>query len=787
MKNIKQFIFIISISISIVNFIIFSHNAKAFVQSNETMPWISLLLSIDTTTVTISGKATIPNYTPAGSLMLLVDCYEDKRICGGGISDTNGNYTINASVPKDTKYVLVYAVDPNNPEYYVKAYININDINVSKGSFNTFDSEINSKKQEPISNGDILRDLNARSLAESLVREYSYRQPGDFSQKEWDAVATIESAIREGTYKCKLCSTEQNEQIDTLLVSLSESQDIPEIEQKIDSFVRQPGELINRVRNAQAFFTNSITSSNYKQERGVPAATGLAALAAYAAGIIPGPVGWGFAGVSAVQIAYNEFRVTITRNMLDSLYLPSLVGQPSGQVLRRDLEEAAIIIYYLGYGNCLEKGIAGAYIASRFNEFKQVAHVVIETDNYSLGNSFADHSFAIACTEDESVYNISDLINAEKWVNWITPPQEFYSAGCYLIDPWAGKTELLTPSIVANERWHKVSHVMKLYMRSMKRNDTIKLYQEGSVIDKILVPKISKSCSINSSCNTCPTKEELTSRVCTPFTLPVSGNEKKYYLFKRSGSGYRGMWGGWSDRLTGYDYFYQYILPSEAETVKENFSKFSESRDGACQNTPSVCPCPPYPAIWASGKIEIVGIFDTLEELDPYRCNNHHRGPSYLICNMWNEESAPHPGFWPAIQDLCSDTAPGNSSGEGQVYDCAATSVSESTASSRIGNGICDDGTYGYDLRCETFYNDEGDCDRGGSPTNPTDPGQPCGDGMIYDCVETCINEATALNWIGDGSCDDGTYGMDLRCEIFDNDAGDCDTPITFTSVQIAQ
>ena len=54
------------------------------------------------------------------------------------------------------------------------------------------------------------------------------------------------------------------------------------------------------------------------------------------------------------------------------------------------------------------------------------------------------------------------------------------------------------------------------------------------------------------------------------------------------------------------------------------------------------------------------------------------------------------------------------------------------------------------------------------------EPGDSCGSGMVMDCVLTCVDEAIALSWIGDGYCDDGTYGMVLTCPAFNNDGGDC-------------
>jgi len=73
--------------------------------------------------------------------------------------------------------------------------------------------------------------------------------------------------------------------------------------------------------------------------------------------------------------------------------------------------------------------------------------------------------------------------------------------------------------------------------------------------------------------------------------------------------------------------------------------------------------------------------------------------------------------------------------------------------------------TYSYAIRSVKIdYGDDGG----------TSPGSSCGQGMVYDCVGNCVNQSLAESWIGDGYCDDGAYGMDLRCSAFNYDAGDC-------------
>ncbi len=59
------------------------------------------------------------------------------------------------------------------------------------------------------------------------------------------------------------------------------------------------------------------------------------------------------------------------------------------------------------------------------------------------------------------------------------------------------------------------------------------------------------------------------------------------------------------------------------------------------------------------------------------------------------------------------------------------------------------------------------------NPTNNS-PGNSCGSEMVYDCVGNCVSQTTAQSWIGDGYCDDGTYGIVLTCSAFNYDGGDC-------------
>ena len=44
----------------------------------------------------------------------------------------------------------------------------------------------------------------------------------------------------------------------------------------------------------------------------------------------------------------------------------------------------------------------------------------------------------------------------------------------------------------------------------------------------------------------------------------------------------------------------------------------------------------------------------------------------------------------------------------------------------------------------------------------------------MYDCQLQCVDADVLLSWIGDGFCDDNTWGMYLDCPEFDCDGGDC-------------
>jgi hypothetical protein len=122
---------------------------------------------------------------------------------------------------------------------------------------------------------------------------------------------------------------------------------------------------------------------------------------------------------------------------------------------------------------------------------------------------------------------------------------------------------------------------------------------------------------------------------------------------------------------------------------------------------------------------------------------------------------------------------------DGQFSDCIGQCIDD-WYEAWIGDGLCDDGTWGVYFNCDEFNNDGGDCgdvltcEDQGLVTCPNGiceesiddcPETSCEPGYIDDCVD---DDCCPESWIGDGfaDCEDQAYGCDLTC--YDNDGGDC-------------
>jgi hypothetical protein len=113
------------------------------------------------------------------------------------------------------------------------------------------------------------------------------------------------------------------------------------------------------------------------------------------------------------------------------------------------------------------------------------------------------------------------------------------------------------------------------------------------------------------------------------------------------------------------------------------------------------------------------------------------------------------------------DCLPPGECAEGQVLDCDGSD--NCCQEGWIGDDVCDDGTAACDLTC---YDNDGGGDGGGDGDTYLE----CSDGSAEyeDCDGTCF-EGGYLSWLGDGFCDDGTWGLVFTCNEYGNDCGDCD------------
>jgi hypothetical protein len=118
---------------------------------------------------------------------------------------------------------------------------------------------------------------------------------------------------------------------------------------------------------------------------------------------------------------------------------------------------------------------------------------------------------------------------------------------------------------------------------------------------------------------------------------------------------------------------------------------------------------------------------------------------------------------------------------DGYIEDCVGTAMSDGYLS-WVGDGYCDDGSWGANFQCCDYNLDNGDCgdamgcdgvavDCGGAVAD--DCGECGGDNSscadcagvangdsFTDCAGTCLG-ASYLSWQGDGYCDDGAWGVD--------------------------
>ena len=100
-------------------------------------------------------------------------------------------------------------------------------------------------------------------------------------------------------------------------------------------------------------------------------------------------------------------------------------------------------------------------------------------------------------------------------------------------------------------------------------------------------------------------------------------------------------------------------------------------------------------------------------------------------------------------------------------------------------DNFCDDGVQSWlNFMCEEWSFDGGACEEDFiNPDDPTNISCESQGFELEDCIGTCFNDADCISnggtvcsqWVGDGYCDDGSFGYDFRCEAWQFDNGDCD------------
>ncbi len=116
--------------------------------------------------------------------------------------------------------------------------------------------------------------------------------------------------------------------------------------------------------------------------------------------------------------------------------------------------------------------------------------------------------------------------------------------------------------------------------------------------------------------------------------------------------------------------------------------------------------------------------------------------------------------------------ATGGAGSNTAVMDCVGNITSMAQIQAWLGDGYCDDGTYGLVLNCPQYNYDYGDCSYGGSMS--IYPGNSCGVDGVYDCNNNCVSVGDVMGIMSDGWCDSGTYNINLDCPQFNYEGGDC-------------
>lgn len=268
--------------------------------------------------VSLTGQATIPNHLASAPLWIVVDGMDGSSY-GSGASDAQGNFNFQVSLTGQSESVLLYAVDPDNPEMYAMALVPV--ANVAKGVYAQSDNE-----GVPIF-------INAESTAEVFVSMVSGLPPNKFTFLEEELKNGImDQYLLEAP---NLCSVEQ-----TPILIEDEISYINAIREFFDVFVNEEGyTLMLRLKRAEDKAAKHVTSLNQA-------------------------TGWRLDEGTGILVTLGLVRARAALRLILGEEFGLQGGLTRKTISREDLETAANIIVNPegitgGYGNCREKGIVG--------------------------------------------------------------------------------------------------------------------------------------------------------------------------------------------------------------------------------------------------------------------------------------------------------------------------------------------------------------------------------------------------------------------------------------------
>jgi hypothetical protein len=478
-------------------------------------------------TYTLSGTASIPGVDSPGRLWLVVS--GDDNIYGMGASDTGGNFSIQASVPTNTERVFIIAVMPDNPEFFNRGYVELDDAAFTTS--NELSSAYDTSESSIIDN----ISLDSLAFAEAVITDFTGHTPNEFTATESAVVQNISNIVGTDQNQPKLCSAERNPGIisalsDIVGTDLNQSElynaedNLGKIgaisaasENLFDKYLRpfddfvKPEYDISQVRKATEYAVDNIYSWNQPEDhigRTVP---------------IFGPL------IGTLSAKFN----------LLLMGLP--VDDPTIQtsdITPGMLKHAAMIVMQEGNGNCGEHALVGAYLATRFPHFEQVAYVA------KVGSGDNRHAFAIACEKDTKArtgWDLKELIH--KTASDKLPAELYENNYCVYIDSWTPEpsVERITPDIVNKYKdvWENIvfDHIMKVDLSQRDNEMQSRAYQseqsekflsiQQQVISPMQASSTSGTCSVNSgggttSCKPCLTDAEMAATVCKSFSIPIS-------------------------------------------------------------------------------------------------------------------------------------------------------------------------------------------------------------------------------------------------------------------------